>query len=75
MTVQDQGPGLGRDPERLFALHYRDPQTARLAPGTGVGLYVARELVSAMGGTVEGWTNDDGGAVFRVRVPAADEEA
>jgi PAS domain S-box-containing protein len=75
VTVQDQGPGLGRDPERLFALHYRDPQTARLAPGTGVGLYVARELVSAMGGTVEGWTNDDGGAVFRVRVPAADEEA
>jgi PAS domain S-box-containing protein len=75
VTVHDQGPGLGGDPERLFALHYRDPQTARLAPGTGVGLYVARELISAMGGTVDGWTGDDGGATFRVRVPTVDEEA
>jgi len=74
LTVHDQGPGLGDEPERLFELHYRDPQTARLAPGTGVGLYVARELLRAMKGTIQGWSRDDGGAVFRVRLPATVEE-
>jgi PAS domain S-box-containing protein len=75
LLVRDQGPGLGQDPERLFELHYRNPETARLAPGTGVGLYVARELMNAMDGSVDGWTGQAGGAVFRLRIPAAHDDS
>lgn len=74
VTVEDRGPGLGEDPEQLFGLYYRDPQTARLATGTGVGLYVARELIEAMSGTIEAWTRDGGGACFRICVPQAAED-
>lgn len=74
VTVEDRGPGLGDDPEQLFTLYYRDPQTARLASGTGVGLYVARELMEAMSGMIEAWTRDGGGAAFRVSLPQARED-
>jgi PAS domain S-box-containing protein len=76
VCVLDEGPGLGDDPEQLFDLYYRAPHTAVRAPGTGIGLYVTRALMTAMGGSVQGWTRDTGGASFRLRIPlAVDEEA
>jgi PAS domain S-box-containing protein len=74
VTVEDHGPGLGADPEQLFTLYYRDPQTARLATGTGVGLYVARELIEAMSGTIDARTRDGGGASFCISIPQARED-
>ena len=75
VTVADRGPGPGADPEALFRLFYRAPHTARIASGTGIGLYVARELVRAMGGSLEAITRPGGGAVFRLTLPRfADEE-
>jgi PAS domain S-box-containing protein len=74
VSVEDHGPGLGADPEQLFTLYYRDPQTARLATGTGVGLYVARELMEAMSGTIDARTRDGGGASFRITIPQAHED-
>ena len=54
ITVADQGPGLGDDPDAVFALFHRADHTKRRAAGTGIGLYVARELVRAMGGEIVG---------------------
>lgn len=42
-----------------------------MAAGTGIGLYVARELVLAMDGTLEGETRPEGGARFVLRLPLA----
>ena len=36
----------------LFGLFVRAPHTAKRASGTGIGLYVARQLVTGMGGDV-----------------------
>jgi PAS domain S-box-containing protein len=69
VAVLDRGPGPGDDPDGLFAMFYRAPHTARLAGGTGIGLYVARELATAMGGSVEARPRDGGGAEFRVALP------
>ena len=69
VAVLDRGPGPGDDPDGLFAMFYRAPHTARLAGGTGIGLYVARELVTAMGGSVEARPRHGGGAEFRVALP------
>jgi signal transduction histidine kinase len=69
IAVLDHGPGLGPQPEDLFQLFYRSPHSARLASGTGIGLYVARELIKAMGGTVEATGRPTGGASFVVRLP------
>ena len=69
IQIDDAGPGLGPDPEALFGLFYRAPHTERLASGTGIGLYVARELAIAMGGTLLASAGDGGGAAFRLTLP------
>jgi signal transduction histidine kinase/PAS domain-containing protein len=53
VTVLDDGPGL--DPgeaRRIFELFYRSPSTARARSGAGIGLFVCRALVRAMGGRI-----------------------
>jgi signal transduction histidine kinase len=73
VSVLDHGPGLGSQPENLFQLFYRSPNAARVAPGSGIGLYVARQLIRAMGGVIEAGTRPEGGAHFTVRLPASGE--
>ncbi|HET7182504.1 MAG TPA: ATP-binding protein [Candidatus Limnocylindrales bacterium] len=76
VRVRDDGPGLGEEEsERLFALYYRSARQAAAAPGAGIGLFVCKELVDAMGGRI--WAKDlpDGGAEFGFTIPAYDEEA
>jgi PAS domain S-box-containing protein len=74
VEVLDHGPGLGSDPEDLFLLFHRSPNASRMAPGSGIGLYVAQQLVRAMGGTIEAGTRPEGGARFAVRLPASIED-
>lgn len=65
-TVRDHGPGLpGGDPSRLFEPFY----TTRVQ-GTGLGLAVARRIVELHGGTITARTHPDGGAEFRIVLPA-----
>jgi len=73
LSVLDVGPGLGDDPEALFGLFYRAAHTSRTASGTGIGLYVARQLVDAMGGRLEARPRPGGGAWFRLSIPLAED--
>jgi len=73
IDVLDHGPGLGSEPEDLSQLFHRAPDAARLAPGSGIGLYVARQLIRAMGGAIDAGTRPEGGAQFVVRLPASAE--
>jgi two-component system sensor histidine kinase KdpD len=53
IEVADAGPGLPPgEHDRIFELFYRSPSNERRASGTGIGLFVVRQLVEAMGGTV-----------------------
>lgn len=77
VRVIDEGPGL-RDqvPERLFDLFYRAPEAVRQTSGAGIGLFVSRELVTAMGGRI--WAadrRDATGAEFGFWLPALTDEA
>ena len=46
-------PGVSADEaDRLFDLFYRSPQATRTASGAGIGLYVSRGLITAMGGRI-----------------------
>ena len=75
IVVADHGPGLGEQPEAVFTLFHRASHTARRAAGTGIGLYVARELVNAMGGTITGTNRPEGGAMFEFTLPVAETPA
>lgn len=74
IDVSDQGPGIGlADQERIFEKFYRaDPQLAQAPAGTGLGLYISRELVTRMGGTLRVTSDPGEGAIFAVRLPFAD---
>jgi signal transduction histidine kinase len=74
VSVLDRGPGLGDDPESVFGLFVRAPHTARRASGTGIGLYVARQLVAGMGGRLVGGPREGGGARVCFDLPLASEE-
>ena len=69
VRVLDEGPGLGRQPsDQFFELFYRAPDAMRHVSGAGIGLFVCRELIMAMGGRV--WASDHGsGAEFGFWLP------
>jgi signal transduction histidine kinase len=71
VTISDSGPGFHVDEtERLFELFYRSPSLARTAAGAGIGLFVSRQLVHAMGGRIWARNRTDGqGAEFGFEVP------
>jgi two-component system, sensor histidine kinase and response regulator len=72
IEVRDQGPGLGEHPEQLFAQGQRGPARSSSERSTGLGLYIARVLVTQHGGTISARNREDGpGALFRVELPAA----
>ena len=76
IRILDSGPGI--DPEaaeRVFELFYRDPESARSAAGSGIGLFVCASLVQAMGGKIWACERPEGGAEFgfTLRVLGDDE--
>lgn len=71
ITVRDTGPGLqAQDIPRAFERFYLHGRYASERPvGSGLGLAIVRELVSAMGGSVEASMPPGGGAQFTLRLP------
>jgi signal transduction histidine kinase len=70
MHVLDRGKGfLSSEVDDLFELFYRSPATAAQAAGAGIGLFVCRRLVTAMGGRIWGRPRDGGGAEFAFALP------
>jgi signal transduction histidine kinase len=59
------------DLPRIFDKGYRGSNTAGL-PGSGLGLYMARSVVEVHGGTLEYVALPEGGAEFRLWLPAKD---
>jgi signal transduction histidine kinase len=75
VRVCDDGPGIGEeDAERLFGLYYRAAQQASIAPGAGIGLFVCRELVVAMGGRIWAKARPGKGAEFGFTLPVYVDE-
>lgn len=63
IRVEDDGPGLGEDPERLF-----QPFFTTKPSGTGLGLAVSRSICLAHQGEISAANRQPRGACFRVRL-------
>ena len=70
-VVQDEGMGFEPSAaETIFERFHRlDPQQTRGIGGTGLGLYIARELVRRMGGRIWAESERGRGAVFSFELP------
>jgi two-component system phosphate regulon sensor histidine kinase PhoR len=73
-TVRDQGLGIPRnEQERIFEKFYRlDAAMSRGVGGSGLGLYICRELVGRMNGRI--WVSSEPGAgsSFSFELPLAE---
>ncbi|MBI2813652.1 MAG: tetratricopeptide repeat protein [Opitutae bacterium] len=72
--VRDSGPGLGpADFAKIFTPHQRlsAKPTGEGEESTGLGLFIARELLTLQGGRLEVRSQPGQGAVFRVHLPVA----
>ena len=72
--VGDEGRGIAvADQQRIFEKFYRaDPQMQHAPSGTGLGLYIARELTQRMGGSLVLESEPGRGSTFTVALPRAD---
>jgi len=70
IAVCDQGPGVPE--EARGELFKRFARLGAAPPGSGLGLYVSRQLARAQGGDVVYSPREGGGARFKVRIPVTD---
>ena len=70
LSLKDQGVGFEpAEGERLFEPFERDPQEG-VAHGSGLGLYISRQLVRGMGGELSASSEGKGkGSVFLMELP------
>ena len=73
-AIQDHGLGIPESERtRIFEKFYRlDPNMTRGIGGTGLGLYICRELVRRVDGRIWVEPRRGGGSTFVVEVPLAD---
>lgn len=70
ISVEDRGPGVPEEfRASLFERFTRAGGTANAVKGTGLGLYIVRELARANGGDVAHHPTPGGGATFTVTLP------
>ena len=72
-SVSDEGLGIpAAEHRRVFEKFYRlDPNMTRGIGGTGLGLYICRELVSRVGGRIWVESREEKGSAFFVELPVA----
>jgi two-component system phosphate regulon sensor histidine kinase PhoR len=73
--VVDEGIGIPpSEQERIFEKFYRlDAAMSRGVGGSGLGLYISREIVMQMGGTLTVHSSPGSGSTFVVVLPRPDE--
>ena len=72
IAVRDEGVGIPHaEQERVFEKFYRLAGTTRAVSGTGLGLYICRELVRRMGGRIWTESSEGIGSTFFVELPLA----
>jgi len=71
VEVSDEGPGIPPESqERLFERYFRAEPNAGVR-GTGLGLWIVRQIVEALGGEVAVASSPGQGARFSFRVQLA----
>ncbi|MGZ5439719.1 MAG: sensor histidine kinase, partial [Candidatus Aminicenantales bacterium] len=67
VLISDEGPGFPADvADRVF-----EPFFSTKENGLGIGLYLARRIIEAHGGTIEVHSREGEGTEFRISLPGA----
>jgi two-component system sensor histidine kinase KdpD len=73
--VEDNGPGIdATDLPLIFEKFYRGRKSSNSVKGSGMGLAIARAIVTAHGGEIEASSVPGQGATFRFWIPLEEKE-
>jgi signal transduction histidine kinase len=68
VSVHDSGPGIASDDQRVIFEKFGRVTGPGAKPGTGLGLYIARSIAEAHGGTLEVASAPGRGSTFTLRL-------
>ncbi|HEY3318802.1 MAG TPA: ATP-binding protein [Coriobacteriia bacterium] len=73
ISVSDEGVGISREdiPAIFERFTQADMSSTREFPGMGLGLYMARQVVEAHGGSLEARSEEGAGSTFTISLPLA----
>ena len=72
LSVEDRGPGIAPEElPRLFDRYFQAQRARAKRRGLGLGLFIAKGLVEAHGGTIVAESVPGVGSTFRIWLPAA----
>ena len=69
VSVRDHGPGIPPESQQLIFEKFGRVSQAAAKPGAGLGLFIARSIAEAHGGTLEVESEAGAGATFILRLP------
>jgi two-component system sensor histidine kinase HydH len=72
VVVEVRDTGAGVPLEKLGAIF--EPYYTTKAEGCGIGLWIAQQIVTTHGGTIQAANRPEGGAVFTIRLPLPPKE-
>ncbi len=74
LAVSDQGRGISAEDQKiLFQPFGRGRSADRLAEGSGMGLYVVKQIIEAHGGQIAVQSEPGRGTTFQIKLPLAAE--
>ena len=72
IRVRDTGVGIvPEEQERIFEPFYRGPSSRRFPQGMGLGLSIARDMVTAHGGHIDVESTPGQGSTFTLWLPVS----
>jgi signal transduction histidine kinase len=69
IDVRDHGPGIAREDQRLIFEKFGRVTSGNTRPGTGLGLFIARSIAEAHGGTLDVSSAPNQGSTFTLDLP------
>jgi signal transduction histidine kinase len=70
IAISDQGPGIPIDHQaQLFQRFYRVPETSAAVHGTGLGLFICREIIRTHQGEIRVESTPGQGTTFLIELP------
>jgi len=76
ISVSDRGPGIEDEHlEKIFQRFYRVPETQLKERGSGLGLYICREIIQAHDGEIYAESEVGEGTTFHIYLPLEEGEA
>jgi len=70
IDVIDEGPGISPEDQQLIFEKFGRSSGGAAKPGTGLGLFIARSIAEAHGGTLDVESVPEHGSMFRLQLPA-----